>query len=426
MHRAPLLTAIAVAVVACAPAAPPPSASPSGAPSTAAAAPTPFAIAASPAGPDSPVVVAIEGAGLFTLDASGAKPLYATKNVLRALAVAKDGAVFASFYEEGTVIVDAAGARPLTPMRFKEILPIDGKHGFAITDDIEWEVVRFDGEAMTTEKNRRDFVGKFDDNKFDDAAIDGRGELWITCWNGLYRRGDGAWTAVQRPEGERAPDGLVVVGGTLFGDFASTCFAREPDGWRKAECPDAAAKRASKETPFDLAVDARGRSWIVSDISLTVFDARGAEVARWPLGTLRGADGPVTAIAIAGNGLGRLPAPAIPGAWEVSGAFEFYKNRTPHAGAQVRICRGRGTCDPDEAILTTTTAADGSFSFSGVTDGVYSVAAAIPEGLDLCQSPFTLHGGALLTTPKGCDAITRRCDLGKMAVCMPFEMPPPR
>lgn len=390
---------------------------------SAAAAPS-ASTSALPRGADSRVVVAIEGAGLYALETGGAKPLFATKNGLVSLAVAPDGVVFASFYDDGTIRVDDAGARAISPRRFKRILPIDADHGFAVTDDIEWEVVRFEGATFTTEADRHRFVGKYDDNKFEDAAVDAGGELWVSSWNGFYARASGAWNLVAPPEGHRPPDALTFLHGGLVANLGGDCFARDKDAWRATPCPDAAARRALKEPALDVALDERGRVWIASDVALTVFDASGAELTRWPAGALAGAPGPVVAIAIAGNGLGRLPAPALLGTWDIGGTIQIYKNQDPYADREVWLCQGRTTCTKAEAMRTVTTAADGSFTFADVPDGVYVVTAPADDELDACQSPFTRSAFAAITTPRGCDAITRKCEL-KLRACDPFEMPPP-
>lgn len=426
-----VLAALGAALAACGPAAAPPSAGPATSSASVAAMPTARATtetAPRPAeGTDSPVVLAIENEGLVTLASDGAHPLFATDKGLVGLAIAPDGAVFASFYDEGTVLlVEGSPPRRLGAQRFDRFVALGAKEAWGITDDIDWEVQRFDGERWITEKTRLDFDGYYDDNKFNDVAREANGDLWVSSSNGLWRRDAGGWWPVAPPESvgklggpSSAPDDLLATPDGIVGRFGRPCFVRERAGWTAATCPALHGVRGRH------ARDARGRSWRATDLGLTIDDDRGHTVASYAPGTIDGARGPIAGIAIAGNGLGRLPAPRLAGAWTITGSFELYKSAKPLADATVKLCAGRGGCRRGDTAQSTTTASDGSFTFTDVPDGVHDVTPIIPSGLEACSGIFSESFGATVSTPRGCDAITRTCALGTLRVCLPFEMPPP-
>ncbi len=379
-------------------------------------------------GVDSPVVLAIEEEGLVTLGADGAHPLFATKKGLVGLAITTDGAVFASFYDEGTLLFQNGSAKRTGEQRFDHFIAWSATDAWGITQEIDWQVQRFDGERWIAEKTRADFHGVFSDNKLNDVAREANGDLWVSSVNALWRRDAVGWWPVAPPEAAgklggptAAPDQLFATPDGLVARFGARCFRRDREGWRAADCPGTLGVRGLPRS----ARDGRGRTWSATDLGLNVADDRGTKLATYPPGTLEGVRGPIVAIAIAGNGLGRLPTPGLPGAWKITGRIEIYKNSKPLDGIRVKLCAGRAGCQSGEPLQKAVTASDGSFEFAGIPDGVYDLEPVIPEGLEACEGPFTSTPGATVTTPRGCDAITRTCALGTLRACEPFEMPPP-
>lgn len=335
---------------------------------------------------------------------------------------------------------------------------------WAVSSDIEWEIVHYNGLRWRTVRSRAQFPGKYTDNKWSGLALT-RDGVWVSSWNGLWRGVGDQWEQVSPPAELGAFGDLSTYRDQLIVSAPEQHYLREGDRWRALDWPrhvsvrraiadigvvaapnldhrtltlraveGASCTRISDPVPGstidEFTVDAAGRSWVSSDRGLAVLDVQGQLVAQWETGSLPGLTGRIVGLVVAGAGPTRLPAAQAGRRWEVLGRLTTYKRGTPLAGLEIELCSApdrHGKCAGPPSALRARTGADGSFRFVGVPDGQLHLLVRPPEALDDCQSPFTIVGH-MFTPARDC-AATRTpgvCDLGELLQCQPFELPPPR
>ncbi|PCC70092.1 hypothetical protein SAMN02745121_07863 [Nannocystis exedens] len=330
---------------------------------------------------------------------------------------------------------------------------------WAVTSDIEWQIVHDDGERWQPLRARRQFPGRYDDNKLAGLAVDAEG-VWVSSWNGLWRLAGRDWQRVDAPPGTGTILWLWTYRDRVIAGDGERWFSRDGAGWRPLSWPHtddvrravgevglvAAPERGRAAVQLaaataagctvaseplagsrvgELAVDGAGRVWLATDVGLGVIDGDGRKLAEWPLGSLPGLSGRVTQIAVIGAGPWRLPSPRPGRTWEVVGRLKTYKQGTPLANTAVELCPSPygDRCPQGPSTRAATTAADGSFRFADVPLGDLSIVVRPPAGHPECTSPFTDHGHGL-DPAVDCPVDGPRCDLGELTDCRPFEMPP--
>ncbi|MFZ6185933.1 carboxypeptidase-like regulatory domain-containing protein [Nannocystis pusilla] len=344
--------------------------------------------------------------------------------------------------------------------RYEHLIVRADNDVWAVTSDIEWQVVHYDGARWRTLRDRRQFAGKYDDNKFAGLAV-AAGAVWVASWNGLWRGVGRDWQPVEPPPGTGILSLWTYRDRVIAGD-GERWFLREGDGWQALAWPSTLnVRRAVGEVGLvaapehgkaavqlaaataagctvaseplagsriaEMTVDGAGRVWLATDVGLGVVGGDGRKLAEWPFGSLPGLSGRVTQIAVIDAGPSRLPSGRPGKTWEVVGRLKTFKQARPLAGAEVELCpspAGDDRCPAGPSTRSATAAVDGSFRFADVPLGDYSIVVRPPAGQEECTSPFTVHGH-WLKPAVDCPADAPRCDLGELTSCRPFEMPPP-
>lgn len=336
------------------------------------------------------------------------------------------------------------------------------KDVWAVSSDIEWQVLHYQGKDWKPLRNRAEFPGRFSDNKFSDLAVTSEG-VWVSSWNGVWHSVGDKWESVSLPEGVGTGPDLLVYRDELIVASPGAVYLRKSSTWSKLDWPENimlwwvvsdlglfAAPHQDKprivmgvvegDKPFfesdpmqgnvirALQFDGSGRLWAGSDKALAVFDHRGHLLMQWPLGTMDGLTGRVLDIAVVAGGPATLPKPKEGRRWDVSGTFVTYKQSKPLAWATLALCSSGGSdCAKDPDAKQTTTDAQGNFRFSGVMDGEFRIEITPPSDIEDCRTPFHVTTSWLFPR-RDCHDVPgspEKCDLGTRTTCLPFEMPPP-
>ena len=347
------------------------------------------------------------------------------------------------------------------PMYEKIVLRSE-KDAWAVSSDIEWSILHYDGSTWTPVRQRKQFSGRYDDNKFSGLVVTSEG-VWVASWNGVWRGNGAQWEPIKLPEGAGIGPDLFVYRDQLVLVGAEAAFLRQAGAWKQLVWPERILLRwavsdlgfvaaplqgtprvvigpidgPGKFVESDLLVgqdiraltfDGMGRLWVGTDQALAVVDHRGHLLAQWAAGTLDGLTGSILDIAVVGTGPVALPKAKPARKWEVKGKFVTYKRRAPLAGATLLLCTsGASSCVSDPRAKRFTTDGLGQFHFADVPDGEFRLSVTPPAGTDDCNTPFTRTDNSLVPTRDCHEAAGSPgiCDLGTITTCLPFEMPPP-
>ena len=279
---------------------------------------------------------------------------------------------------------------------------------WAVSSDIEWTVDHFDGSSWRSVRTRADFPGQFDDNKFVDLVVTDDA-VWVESWNGLWRGVDGVWQPVDRSERPLDP------GESLRRTARSLEHLFVADG----QTPPLAGSHIG-----DLATDRNGRIWVVSDRALAVVDGNGRLVAQWVPGSLPLLTGQIERVAVVGPGPSTLPPAGAVATRTVVGRVTI-RGAEPLAGARIELCTTVAEVCPAGSLAgRAVSESDGSFRIEDVPDGEYGLEVRPPDIAE-CDGVFSMNSGLLLVTAHDCPEQAGICDVGELAQCLPFEMPPP-
>lgn len=424
--------------------------------------------------PAGPAWVVVEGVGVLRIGDDAIRtdlvPAPDQRRWGSALLASDAGELWLSDWD-GLHHLDPAGVARTIPAPHFDALVSQRGVLWAVTSDIEWELLRREGERWIPERTRRDFPGRYSDNKFVAlAAADGA--LWVSSWNGLWRGAAGAWTPVEPPAPDAHMLDLWAGRERLIAADHRGAFLREGAAWRPLPwprtgdirravadsglvaapcrigqpCGDLASPSEARivltsieggcvatSDPLPgshvqhLALDAAGRAWVATDRGLALVATDGRLLGAWTHGALPGLTGAIVGLAVSGAGPRALP-PARPvSAREVRARLTVYKNSAALSGAALVLCSAlpeRGACPPGALVRRATSDRDGRVLLRDVPDGEFWIDVQPPPGLDACHTPFTVTGGRLRPA-LDCPA-TGPCDLGDLTQCLPFEMPPPR
>lgn len=410
--------------------------------------------------------LAVQGVGIVRLDGVTSTVVLSTKETLIDMAMAPSGALWASYYEVGTLRIRGGEAEKVSADPYDHFVFRGAGEVWATTASIGWEVARFDGTAWTKLRKREDFKGTYDDNKLNDLAVTSDA-VWVSSWNGLFRFTGQAWEVVPGPKDHtsgRAPYRLIGRGRDLVAEYSDGFFAFRDGAWRPVSWPasgsivamngkGAAAGQKSGARgvvlgaplsgapasaipvvpggdPNDMALDESGRVWIAGEDALTVLDPKGKVLATWEPGTLAGVTGAVRRIGVSGSGPAQLPAKQTAARWDLTGKVEVYKSATPLASAKIALCASPRSkaCEGASFSRTATTKADGTFRLTDVPPGDFWIRIAVPDGTAGCDGLFRESPGATISIAREChvaEGAPRVCAVPTMHACMPFEMPPP-
>lgn len=420
-----------------------------------------------------PAYVLVDDVGVLRIDDVGVTTLVPLADPGVAggteLSVGPGGELWLSNWQ-GVFVLDGKGAlRSVRKVRdgprYEWLAARSPSDVWAVTSDIEWSLVRYDGRRWKPLRRRSQFRGEYDDNKLFAFALTSDA-AWVLSANGLWRGAGDVWQKIELPASASADtlvDLWVYRDRPILGGVTGH-YLREQDAWRPLAWPldvslnralgevglvaaplqDRAAARlhaiegegcvaTSEAIPgrslHALAVDASARTWAASDHALAVFDRSGRALATWTPGELPGLTDRVVDLAVIGAGPTRLPAPQPAPTWELVGELRIYKNHAPLAGAALELCSAIAgdRCAPGAFARQATTGADGSFRFTDVPEGHLSLAVNPAPGTEGCDGVFSVRGRRVVPA-RDCRAAPgapRVCDLGQILQCLPFEMPPP-
>jgi streptogramin lyase len=404
----------------------------------------PAPLAELPAAPVGPAYFGTNGLGLLKLENGEFTTVFDKPDYVSKLAVGPDGTLWIANvneivkWKDGATTTIAGGfsdALPNQPRMF-DLFVLDGAGGVWTAG--YGEVGHFDGAAWTTWPMAT--VGPKIEG-LEALAVDGAGRVWLAASRSLHgRKADGTWEEIDlRAFGPRevflsdlavGPDGKLHVlfnGGLLrqiadgfalvpVGDTGTTSLdhlALAPDGSiymggydtlavvpAAGGVPHVYTSKAGKD--FDgavneLAVDARGRAWILTlDAGIAIID-RAGQVTRWKPGTFAALAVDVGLILPVAGG----PELPTPGAVKI-GALQgkVIKGGVPLAGVTVEVCAIPASmfretpCAEAPFHQSTKTAADGSFSFPNVPLGTYGF--AVLDGTEWAATMGHWVGGGMV------------------------------
>lgn len=345
---------------------------------------------------------------------------------------------------------------------YENLIHLSDSDVWGVTSDIEWSIVHYNGSTWKNIRKRSQFPGKYDDNKFSGLVVTSEG-IWVSSWNGLWRGKEDRWEQVELPDGIGTGPKLFNYRDQLIAVDAGVAYLRKSGTWAKLAWPEnillnyaihdlglfAAPHRKKSTVLFGsvegstqyaesepvagktiraLAFDTSGRLWVGTERALTVLDRRGHILKEWAAGTLPGLNGRILGLAIVGAGPATLPEPRAGKTWEVKGQFVAYKNSKVLAGAIITLCSsGTSECAGNSGAPRVTTDAQGGFRFSSVPEGEFWLDVQPPPKDPDCATPFTVTDKSLVPR-RDCQekpGAPGVCDLGKLATCLPFEMPLP-
>lgn len=405
------------------------------------------------------VYLAAAKQGILRIDGDKAVIVYPTTQTIVDMAISPSGALFASYYEIGTIKISGAKVETISRTPYQRFGFRSDTDVWATPDEFSWAVHHYDGKRWTAVKKREDFKGSFDDNKLNDLAVT-PDAVWVSSWNGLFRSTGATWNAIDPPPSEKPPWQMFVKEGKIIGWFSGGFFERDGAQWSKlawpsdhalaAVSPTGVAVGVAKEDKrrvrigklaakgamvtsaptksawiVDAAIDDGGRAWIAGDYSFIIMSPTGTILSELEPGMLPGVEGRIERVAVRLGGLARLPAKASPPLWEIRGVVKLFKSSAPLTDARVHICAQRARCTAGGWRISTTTAGDGSFVLRDVPPGDLSIEVEVPAGIPDCESPFTDSPGAWVSIARDCAKATgQSCTVKPIEVCLPFELPP--
>lgn len=400
--------------------------------------------------------LAVETQGIARLAVDAFEPVLPTDKSIVDMAPTPDGALYASFFDLGTVGLRDGKAIELSRTAYERFAFRPNGELFATPDRFEWAVHRFARGKWSLLRRRSDFRGDYDDNKLWGLAVTAD-SVWVSSSNGLFREAAGTWQRVEGPSAPDSPSQLLVYEDRIVGRFADGFFERSGESWTKLGWPGSVAIEALSTSGIavgfainrrnvllgalaegrptlsepltaggvqDVAVDEHGRAWVAGDYALSVVHPEGRIIAEYEVGTLAGVRGRIARIAVTRGGPQRLPAKVTPERWAVRGSAALFRSGKPLSAVRIELCASILGCSEAPWKLSATTAQDGSFEFTGVPTGDWYIHVVVPDGQPGCD-------GVFYETPSTSVSITRecatdgdhRCLVPAIQVCLPFEMP---
>jgi hypothetical protein len=276
----------------------------------------------------------------------------------------------------GVSVLDPKGSPrtlriPQNGPRYEHLAVRAPNDAWAVTRDIEWTVVRYDGARWKPVRKRSQFPGKYSDNKFVALKVT-REAVWVSSWNGLWRGVGDQWQKVELPDKPEGFLDLFVYRDRLIAGNYDGYFIQEGTGWKRLSWPlDTRTNRAVGDIGLvaspsatdatvtlksiegdgciavsdalqgrdihDLAVDSSGRVWVATDHSLAVLDRNGRLLREWTPGTLDGLVGAPLRVVVIGAGPALLPEVKPAQKWQIVGRLQVYKSGAPLANARPAI-----------------------------------------------------------------------------------------
>lgn len=417
-----------------------------------------------------PAYVLVDHSGVLQITDTGATKVFPIpterSSIFNEIAVSPQGSVWLSDFQG--IRVRSLQGKVSSPRTVKDgplyehLIVRSENDAWAVSSDIEWNIVHYDGKSWKNVRHRGQFPGKFDDNKFEGLAVTSEG-VWISSWNGVWRGVGEQWEKVTLPEGISTGPDLLVYRDQIIVASPGAVFIRKNGNWVKLNWPENIMLRWTihdhglfvaphrnkprivigevegssgfiESQPIagqdlrTLTIDDADRIWVGTDQSLAVFDRRGRVLMQWTSGTLDGLTGSLLDIAVVGTGPATLPSPKAARQWSVTGQFVTYKGHKPLAGATLALCSfGNSHCTRDGLTKGITLDAQGKFRLNAVPEGQFWIDVVPLVGTDDCETPFTVTGTSLLPAHDCHEAAGSPgvCDLGTLTTCLPFEMPPP-
>lgn len=344
---------------------------------------------------------------------------------------------------------------------YENLILLSDSDVWGVTSDIEWNIVHYNGSSWKNVRQRSQFPGKYEDNKFSGLAVTSEG-VWVASWNGLWRGNGDRWEQIDLPDGVGTGPQLFTYRDQVLVAGAGVAFLRKAGTWSKLALPENillryaihdlglfAAPHRNKGTVFigsvegstkyleseavlgknilTLAFDTSGRLWVGTEQALSVLDRRGHIIKEWSTGTLLGLNGSIMDLAIVAGGPTKLPEPRAAKLWEIKGQFVAYRSSKAIGGATITLCPpGTRECATSPGAKRVTTDDQGGFRFSDVPEGEFWLDVQPPPQNADCKTPFTVTDTSLVPR-RDCrenPAAPGVCDLGTIRTCLPFEMPP--
>ncbi len=410
-------------------------------------------------GAEGAVYLAVRGTGLVRIGAGEPKVVYATTKGSADLVISPSGALFASFWEDGTIRVRNGKVEVLSKTTYHRISPRTDDDVFATPDPFGWSIDHYDGKRWKTVRRREDFRGKYEDNKLEGIAVT-KDAVWVSTWNGLFRGAGSRWELIPLPPSQKPPGRLFSARDHVIGWFVGGDFEWDGSSWKRLAWPSDHALEVTSADGFAVssvgsdtravrfgelgdtspsttrptilplidsaAIDGSHRAWIVGGSSLVVVGPKGGVLAELAPGTIPGVRGRIERIAVEAGGPLELPAKVSPPLVKVRGVVQIFKSGKPLGSVLLRLCASSVRCE-DGWHKETTTQADGSFLIEGVPPADLTLTVEMPRSHPDCQSPFTAGGLHGVDVARDCaSAKDGVCDIGTISACQPFEMPPPR
>ena len=184
---------------------------------------------------EGPAFVLVDGVGVLRISDGAVRTVLALKDHVASSTVMVVGP------GDGLWLSDYAGVRVLAPdgalrvvrgvkdgPRYDNLVVRSPSDVWAVSNDIEWEVVHYDGQRWKAVRRRTDFPGRYDDNKFNRMVVNGEG-VWVASWNGVWRGSGGKWEAIVVPAEIEAHETALLRRATRSSMVAATTCRDEDE-----------------------------------------------------------------------------------------------------------------------------------------------------------------------------------------------------
>jgi hypothetical protein len=270
-------------------------------------------------------------------------------------------------------------------------------------------VASFENGAWTVHQEGQGFNGS---RFFNALTLDAKGRPWAAHSTGVDVFENGAWTAIEKTD-YSTPESIAIdsKGQAWLGTLSDGAYVQDGSTWTHY---DRASEQLLSNDVGSLSADSGGRVWLGTSYGLTVFDG-----ANWQTFLMSNSDLSDNDIAftVVTNDGPSLPALEEKAAASLAGKLED-ANHAPLADMRVEICvetigmtfSGDTPCSDQPFFLSTTTDADGGFSFEDVPAGYYVIVAETDTGWAQLTDQFGI-GSERTLVPAG-----EQVDVGTLTV----------
>lgn len=245
-------------------------------------------------------------------------------------------------------------------------------------------IASYDGANWTIYQNGQGLSERY---FFNDIIIDNDGRPWAIASSEILQFDGTAWNVIDSEFFSMENAAITADNRILIGTFSDGIAVYDNGSWRSASLVDG----ISNATVRDVAVDNNGRVWAATRWGLSIFD--GTTWQNYRMDTANLIDHDLHTIAVV-NGGPTLPEPLSKKPGAITG--NITEDDAPLANATVELCietlgfsfSGETPCSDQQRFFTTTTNADGTFTFEEIPVGLYAIVVETSTGWAQLETDF--------------------------------------